>query len=300
MTHVFLSSLPTSFPPIAYQPLLMNPTFLKVISPDQIDHFSLLPIYFYFVSISPSTHLPQRSSVVPHNSLPLFRSLNYLNLSSTWQDPLMMESTNSISFSTKKATVLRIKNKADVVIAELIAPVNLLSMFIPLWTLRRLDAQNNHTGNLPLLPLLSVLQQPKPATQFRLVVLNLVFNVMKMNRSSIDRINVSFVRKPSLREVCVTICHFLFPCESFLTLNPLYRIKKGNLNKHITSVHLKEKTKICPEPGCGKSFSFRDGLVRHIAHVHKNERAHVCLLCQRAFKQASHLQKHLKSIHKAQ
>lgn len=54
---------------------------------------------------------------------------------------------------------------------------------------------------------------------------------------------------------------------------------------------------VCPEPGCGKSFSFRDGVMRHIAHVHRNERLHVCKYCQKSFKQASHLGKHIRSLH---
>lgn len=75
-------------------------------------------------------------------------------------------------------------------------------------------------------------------------------------------------------------------------------VERGNLNKHITSVHLKERNKICPEPGCGKSFSFRDGLERHIAHVHQNRRQYKCELCDKAFKQSNHLAKHMRSIHK--
>lgn len=75
-------------------------------------------------------------------------------------------------------------------------------------------------------------------------------------------------------------------------------VERGNLNKHISSVHLKERNKVCPEVGCGKSFSFRDGLVRHIAHVHENQRLHKCRLCDKSFKQGSHLSKHMRSIHK--
>lgn len=72
----------------------------------------------------------------------------------------------------------------------------------------------------------------------------------------------------------------------------------GNLNKHVSSVHFKEKPRVCPEPGCGKSFAFRDGLMRHITHVHKNQRQHTCSLCGKSFKQPSHLGKHMRSIHK--
>lgn len=88
-----------------------------------------------------------------------------------------------------------------------------------------------------------------------------------------------------------------FTAHLFLT--DMFFCTKGNLNKHVSSVHLKEKPKVCPEPGCGKSFSFRDGLMRHISHVHKNQRLHVCHLCQRSFKQASHLGKHMRTIHRS-
>lgn len=85
-----------------------------------------------------------------------------------------------------------------------------------------------------------------------------------------------------------------------VTYSPLTYLKQeGNLNKHVSSVHMKEKPKICPEPGCGKSFSFRDGLMRHISHVHRNQRLYICNLCQKSFKQASHLGKHMRTIHKS-
>lgn len=72
--------------------------------------------------------------------------------------------------------------------------------------------------------------------------------------------------------------------------------ERGNLNKHVLSVHQKQKSHTCAQ--CGKSFAFRDGLLRHISHVHQNERRYTCEICQRQFKQLSHLAKHRKSIHK--
>lgn len=72
--------------------------------------------------------------------------------------------------------------------------------------------------------------------------------------------------------------------------------ERGNLNKHIGSVHDKKRTKLCHL--CGKTFAFRDGLTRHISNVHKNERKHACGLCHRQFKQRSHLKKHMNTIHK--
>jgi KRAB domain-containing zinc finger protein len=52
---------------------------------------------------------------------------------------------------------------------------------------------------------------------------------------------------------------------------------------------------LCTHPGCGKTFAFRDGLLRHKATVHNNERPHVCHVCSKTFKQQSHLNKHMRS-----
>ncbi len=72
--------------------------------------------------------------------------------------------------------------------------------------------------------------------------------------------------------------------------------EKGNMNKHVLSVHEKKKTQVCQL--CGKTFAFRDGLVRHISHVHQNERRYKCEICNHHFKQLSHLAKHHKTIHR--
>lgn len=72
--------------------------------------------------------------------------------------------------------------------------------------------------------------------------------------------------------------------------------EKGNLNKHVASVHEKRKTQACPH--CSKLFAFKDGLVRHISQVHLNERPFHCAPCRQWFKQLSHLAKHNKTIHK--
>lgn len=72
--------------------------------------------------------------------------------------------------------------------------------------------------------------------------------------------------------------------------------EKGNLTKHIASVHEKKKDHACGV--CGKRFAFRDGLLRHVSQVHMNERPYTCTTCGQRFKQASHLAKHNKTIHK--
>lgn len=72
--------------------------------------------------------------------------------------------------------------------------------------------------------------------------------------------------------------------------------ERGNLNKHILSVHEGQKHHECSY--CKKKFAFRDGLLRHISQVHNNERRHVCQLCGQRFKQRTHLAKHRRSVHK--
>jgi len=72
---------------------------------------------------------------------------------------------------------------------------------------------------------------------------------------------------------------------------------KGNLKKHVLSVHLKQRSHPCKH--CGKTFSFRDGLTRHIAQVHLDVRRFKCEICSAAFKQQTHLQTHLRTIHGA-
>lgn len=72
--------------------------------------------------------------------------------------------------------------------------------------------------------------------------------------------------------------------------------ERGNLNKHVMSVHQKQKSFSCHI--CPKSFAFKDGLLRHISTVHDNQRRYVCGACKGTFKQQSHLAKHLRTVHK--
>lgn len=72
--------------------------------------------------------------------------------------------------------------------------------------------------------------------------------------------------------------------------------ERGNLNKHILSVHEKQKLHQCER--CNKRFSFRDGLLRHMNQVHGNERRFSCTICSQSFKQLTHLTKHVRCVHK--
>ena len=72
--------------------------------------------------------------------------------------------------------------------------------------------------------------------------------------------------------------------------------ERGNLNKHLLSVHEKQKQHECER--CHKRFSFRDGLLRHMNQVHGNQRRHSCTICSQSFKQLTHLTKHVRCVHK--
>lgn len=74
--------------------------------------------------------------------------------------------------------------------------------------------------------------------------------------------------------------------------------EKSNLKKHQQARH-GAATKPHPCPDCNKVFNFSDGLRRHINNCHLGLRPYKCAVegCQSAFKQRTHLQKHLQSVH---
>lgn len=61
------------------------------------------------------------------------------------------------------------------------------------------------------------------------------------------------------------------------------------------SVHEKKKRFVCGK--CTASFSFRDGLDRHVQMVHYDMRPYPCVYCSVAFKTMSHRNKHILSKH---
>lgn len=71
---------------------------------------------------------------------------------------------------------------------------------------------------------------------------------------------------------------------------------RGDLQRHIRVVHMKEKSFVCKE--CGKAFGHSGHLNRHMAS-HRNDRRFHCELCGYSFFQASHLASHKEHIHSA-
>lgn len=76
------------------------------------------------------------------------------------------------------------------------------------------------------------------------------------------------------------------------------RGKKGNLNRHISSVHLRSRTFVCTEANCERSFQTRANLNRHLRAVHF-ERQYQCGECPRAFKTADDRTRHVQSAHQS-
>ena len=73
---------------------------------------------------------------------------------------------------------------------------------------------------------------------------------------------------------------------------------KQHLNRHIKSVHEKQKDYICAN--CGKSFSQAPHLKTHIHTVHEGNRDYKCIPCEKSFSQAYNLRKHIDKNHEGQ
>ena len=72
--------------------------------------------------------------------------------------------------------------------------------------------------------------------------------------------------------------------------------RKGDLNRHINTVHMKLKPHKC-HICCREAFTQKASLERHIKSVHENIRDHVCDICKEAFHTLGNLNSHIRQVH---
>ena len=72
-----------------------------------------------------------------------------------------------------------------------------------------------------------------------------------------------------------------------------------NLKRYKISVHggVQQRTNDCPT--CGKQFSCRDNLKKHITEIHE-EKKYNCELCDKKFSQAWGMKQHIETVHDGQ
>jgi len=68
----------------------------------------------------------------------------------------------------------------------------------------------------------------------------------------------------------------------------------SHLNRHIKAVHTKIKF-VCPRPGCGREFPYKENVIRHIQRVHDSIRPHKCPHCEKTFKSKYNLADHIRT-----
>ncbi len=71
--------------------------------------------------------------------------------------------------------------------------------------------------------------------------------------------------------------------------------RKYSLNRHINCTHTKTEIFNCTE--CDLTFTRKDHLRRHLHEVHLNLRSYKCKYCNRKFNQSGTLQRHIRSAH---
>lgn len=72
---------------------------------------------------------------------------------------------------------------------------------------------------------------------------------------------------------------------------------RGNLKRHIQTVHEKRRAFSCEK--CGKGFTTNQNLRTHIQTIHLRRTPYNCSICYQTFTQLSGLNRHLEKIHKA-
>ena len=73
---------------------------------------------------------------------------------------------------------------------------------------------------------------------------------------------------------------------------------KGNLKKHVQTVHLGKKNFKCDT--CGKAFGEAGNLNRHVQTIHLGQKNFTCDTCGKSFGLAHNLKAHVQTIHLGQ
>jgi uncharacterized C2H2 Zn-finger protein len=71
--------------------------------------------------------------------------------------------------------------------------------------------------------------------------------------------------------------------------------QKGDLKRHINTVHLKQKNYKCDH--CNESFGKKSNLKRHINTIHLKQKNFSCEHCESAFGQKGDLNTHINTVH---
>ena len=74
--------------------------------------------------------------------------------------------------------------------------------------------------------------------------------------------------------------------------------RSENVEAKTFKKHLKERPFNCTEEGCGKAFTLRKDLVKHISQVHLKERKYICEedSCREKFGNKSNLERHRREV----
>ena len=74
--------------------------------------------------------------------------------------------------------------------------------------------------------------------------------------------------------------------------------QRGHLNIHIRTVHRGEKPFQCPE--CDKAFGLKQSLNIHVRTIHRGEKPHQCPECESVFGGKCNLVRHIKTVHRGE